>query len=152
KRYSDGSSAYETSYTIPNFNNSFIDITLNYEADFDNFFDRYFAIQRDFYSPLTRWAGGVFVQQRSLERPLPDKDWKFDDQYFRYIYQDYWGGHAFPISGSLAKDWSTNLVLGLRAFFLNYEKQPDQEYDPINYFSDERFYLGSVGLVSREYV
>src|SRR5699024_10209749 len=51
KRYSDGSSAYETSYTIPNFNNSFIDITLNYEADFDNFFDRYFAIQRDFYSP-----------------------------------------------------------------------------------------------------
>src|SRR5699024_6417604 len=66
--------------------------------------------------------------------------------------QNFWGGYAFRLKGSLAQDWSTNLVVGLRGMLLNYRESPDKEYDPEDFYADERFLLGNIGIVSREFV
>lgn len=152
KRFSDGNSAVDAAYTIPNISNSFVDVMLNYQADYDHLYDRYFTIDRHFYSPLTRWAGGIFVQERSLDRPLAAPNIDFEDVRMKIRYQNVWGGYAFRLKGSLAEDWSTNLVFGIRGMLLNYRETPDEVFDPTDYFSDERFLLANVGLVSREFV
>lgn len=153
KRYSDGNSGFESFYTIPNFKNSFIDITGKYAFNLDYFHDKYLSINREFYSPLTRWAGGAFIQERSLERPMLNDTLGFTDKGLKYFYQDYWLGRAFHIfKGASEKDRTTSLIVGLRAYFLNYRRRPSPHFDPESYFSDEHFFLGSIGISSRQYV
>lgn len=153
KRFSDGNTGFESVYKIPNIKNSFVDFTGKYSRDFDHFYDKFLSVQREFYSPLTRWAGGAFVQERYLERPFPKDSLAFTDQDFKYLYQDYWGGRAFTLfEGNSKEERTTNLILSLRTFFLNYKESPSIEYDSINYFSNERFYLARIGVASRQYV
>lgn len=154
KRYADGHSGFETSYRVPNLRNTFIDIEANYDVDFDYFYDRFVRVNRDFYSSITRWAGGAFFQERSLERPLPDMGMDFEDITLKYRYQDYWGGYAIPVFTNRTANINdrSNLIFSARALFLNYKRTPPEEYDWTDFFSDERFYLASIGLSSRKYV
>lgn len=153
KRFSDGNTGFESVYTIPNIKNTFIDFTGKYAFDVNQYYDHFLSVNREFYSPLARWAGGAFVQERYLGRPFPKDSSAFTNQDFKYRYQDYWGAYAFQIfKGDSKQERTTNLVLSLRSFFLNYKETTSVEYDSIRYFSDERFYLGSVGVASRQYV
>ncbi|MGO2356939.1 MAG: hypothetical protein ACTH6S_02220 [Mesonia sp.] len=153
KRLSDGSTGFETVYTVPNIQNTFIDITGKYAFDLNQYYDHFVAINREFYSPLARWAGGAFVQERFLGRPFPKDSSVYTNQDFKYLYQNYWGAYAFPLlKGNSEEERTTNLVVGLRSFFLNYSEGPAVAYDSIRYFSDERFYLASVGISSRQFV
>lgn len=153
KRYADGNTGFDASYKIPNIQNTFVDVIGNYRIDLDHFYDRYISVGRKFYSTLTRWAGGAFFQERFLERPLPDQEMNFEDITMKYRYHNYWGGYAFPIfRNEQSIEKNTNLVIGLRASFLDYKRTPSEEYDPENYFSGENFYLTSIGLSSRQFV
>ncbi len=152
KRYQDGNTGYEMIYTVPNIQNSFINATGKYAYDLDSYYDHFFAINREFYSPLARWAGGAFVQKRFLNRPFPNGSAEFIEQDFKFLYHDYWAAYAFKVfEGKSKEERSTNLIVGLRSYFLNYEESPASIYDEINYFSDERFYLASLGLASRQF-
>ncbi len=139
KRFADGESGFSSIYHIPNFKNTFIDVTGKYAFDFDGYNDKYISIQRTFYSPLTRWAGGVFIQNRSLERPI-----QIDTLALDYNYYDFWGAYAIPLKQQASA--VTNLVFSARSYFLNYNQQFDLQHDSTGYFSNENFYLTSVGL------
>src|SRR5699024_3954065 len=153
KRYGDGNTGFEATYKIPNIKNSFVDVIGNYEIDLDHFYDRYISVVRKFYYTLTSWAGGAFFQERILERPLADEQMEFEDKTLKYRYQNYWGGYAFPIfENSQLIEKNTNLAFGLRASLLSYKRTPSEEYDLDNYFSGEQFYLGSIGLSSRQFI
>lgn len=153
KRYSDGNTGFEASYKVPNIRNTFIDAFGKYDIDLDHFYDRYISLDKEFYSSLTRWAGGMFFQERFLERPLLDAFDEFEDKTFKYRYHSYWGGYAIPISEDFGQDKpNTNLILSLRASLLNYKRTPSEEFDPENFFSNERFLLGSVALSSRQFI
>src|SRR5699024_2164572 len=73
KRFQDGHSGFDAVYSVPNIRNTFINFTGRYAVDFDYYYDKYLSVNRDFYSSFTRWAGGVFIQDRTLRRP-----WKND--------------------------------------------------------------------------
>lgn len=150
KRYEDGNTGFETSYKIPNIKNSFVNVQGRYTIDYDHFYDRYLMADRKFYSTLTRWAGGLFFQERFLERPLQDEFDEFEDVTFKYRYQNYWGAYAIPLFK--ADQQKTDLIFSLRSSILNYKRTPDDELDRDDFFSDERFYLGSIGLSSRNFV
>lgn len=153
KRIEDGSTGFGSKYIVPNIANTFIDVTGNYQSDLDHFQDKYISMNREFYSPLTRWAGGVFVQERSLERPFIGWNWEIEDHQLKFDYQDYWLGRAFPIiKAGEGRARQTNLVVAARTFFVNYKAALPQEIDNTRFFSDEQFYLASVGVNSREYV
>lgn len=152
-RFDDGDLGFEADYRIPNFKNTFIEINGKYRVEFDHHYDKFLSINRDFYSPFARWAGGAFYQNRSIDRPFAGDSLGFNRHDLKFTYQDYWGALAFPVfKGDSPKDRTTNLIVGLRASLLNYRKRPAEKYDPEQYFSNEQFYLGSVGLSSRQFV
>ncbi len=153
KRRDDGNNAFDASYTVPNFKNTFVSGSVKYSTDFDNYYKKSISVDREFYSPLTRWAGGVFLEERFLGRYFPDDTLVLITQNLRYFTQDYWGGHSFHLSkGNSEDERTTNLFTSGRAIIVDYNETPNIQYDSINYFSDEKFYLGSMGVTTRKFV
>jgi len=152
KNYSSGDDAFQATYTVPNFKNTYISATGSYVVDFDNHYEKIISIDRTFYSPYTRWAGGIFLGDQFLERTLPNDTLALVDQSFKFLTQDYWGGHSIRIfPGESERERSTNLIGSARVLVVNYRETPPIEYDSIEFFSDERFYLATIGVSSRQY-
>lgn len=153
KHLKDGRDGYEAIYSVPNFKNTFIGATGTYRIDYDGFYEKSISIDRPFYSPLARWAGGIFLEERFLGRLLPNDTMAFVNQDIKYIAQDYWGGRSFRIfGGNTERERTTNLILSARALLIDFRQTPSSEYDPINYFSGENFFLASAGIASRQFV
>ena len=153
KRLDDGKTGLDVSYTVPNFKNTFINGTVAYRIDYDGYFEKKIAVERPFYSPLTRWAGGVSVQEDFLERTFYDDSLALVNQDLRFFTHDYWLGHSFNIfKGNTKAERSTNLILTGRALFVDYKEKPPFEYDSIRFFSEEKFFLMSTGIASRQFV
>lgn len=152
KRLSDGENGFKAIYSVPNFKNTFVGATGRYTIDYDGYYDKAIAVDRQFYSPLTRWAGGIFLQERYLGRLLPN-DTAFVNQDFKFLDQDYWAGHSFRIfKGSTEKERTTNFIVSVRTLLVNYKETPSIEYDSIQFFANEQLYLGSIGINSRQFV
>ncbi len=152
-RRSDGNNAFFGNYTVPNFKNTFITSSVQYKVDYDEYFDKSLSVDRPFYSPLTRWAGGVVLQERFLGLAFPDDSLILANQNMRFFSQDYWAGHSFNIlKGNSEAQRSTNLIVSARALVVNFSERPQMQYDSINFFSNERFYLLSTGISSRRFV
>ena len=96
-RFSDGKSAYSVAYSIPNIKNTFINTKVSYQIDLEEYYGKSIAIDRPFYSPLTKWAGGIYVDQQFRKDTLPDSNLIFAYQNFKYNTHDFWVGRAFKI-------------------------------------------------------
>lgn len=153
KKLETGNDGYNAEYTVPNFLNTFVSATGRYNRDFDGYYNKTISFDREFYSPFTRWAGGIFLEERFLRRFLPNDTFALTIQDFKFLTQDYWGGHAIPIfKGDSERERTTNLILSARTLLVNYRETPTIEYDPIQFFSDERLFLGSIGVSSRQFI
>jgi hypothetical protein len=153
KSLDDSNYGYEMNYTVPNINNTFIETTLAYRIDLDSDYSKVLDIERPFYSPLARWAGGIYLDEQYQKEYLDNAQGEPDLQYFRYHTQDFWGGHAFKIfDGISEKERTTNLISSLRFLHVGYRERPSAAYDSIGYFANESFYLGSLGIASRQFI
>ncbi len=153
KRLEDGRMAYRASYRVPNFMNTFISAWGTYETDYAEHFSKSMAVDRQFFSPLTKWAGGVYLEERSLGVALPNDSSFFSFQNLRFQTQDYWAGHSLRIfKGNTERERTTNLIFSLRALLVDYSKTAAPTYDTIGYFTDETLFLGSVGMASRQFI
>lgn len=153
KSLEDSNYGYEMNYTVPNINNTFIETTLAYRIDLDGDYSKVLDIERPFYSPLARWAGGIYLDEQYQKEYLDNAQGEPDLQYFRYHTQDFWGGHAFKIfDGISEKERTTNLISSLRFLHVGYRERPSAAYDSIGYFANESFYLGSLGIASRQFI
>ncbi len=152
-RFSDGKKAYNLGYTIPNIKNTFIQTTLNYYIDLDNYYGKSINVDRPFYSPFAKWAGGIYVDQKFKKDTLLNVNLQYGKQSFKYNSQDYWIGHAFQIfKGSSENDRTTNLILSGRFLNVNYLESPTIAYDPIDFYSSEQFFLSGIGISMRKFV
>ena len=153
QRFTDNSDAYGVRYIIPNFKNTYISTGFLYDTDFDNNYVLGGSVDRNFFSPLTRWAGGAAFEHRFYRDSLRDaanvaayKDLKLETQ-------DYWGGHSFRIfKGNTENERITNLVTTFRYRNINYLQKPGPVYDSISFFNDSKLYLTSIGITSRRFV
>ncbi len=153
RRLDDGNNAYSASYSVPNFKNTFISGTVQYQTDYDQYYNKTISVDRAFYSSLTRWAGGILLQEQFLKRPFLNDTLAWMDQDLRFVTQDYWGGHSFPLfKGDSERERTTNIIVSARALLVNYRETPGIEYDSIGFFSDEKFYLLSTSIASRQFV
>ena len=153
KRLTDGKNAYQTEYRVPNFKNTFISAGVKYESDFNEFYNKSVFIEREFYSPFTRWAAGFYVDEQYREEELLNHQDKYVAQNFKYNSQDYWVGHSFPISeGDSEKKRTTNLITSLGFLRVNFKESPSAAFDDINFFADETRYLGTIGISARQFV
>jgi hypothetical protein len=144
---------YNFNYSIPNFKNTFIRTTVGYNKNLDGFYGTYFNVSRPFYSPLTIWGGGIYIDEQFRREYLFDTSLLSNEQNFKYQSQDIWGGHSFKIfHGDTEKERTTTLIGSARFLHVDYKEAPSIEYDSIHYFSSETFYMGSIGLASRQFI
>ena len=152
-RLKDGKNGYDFRYAVPNFKNTFISTSVGYNIDVNGNYIKYFAVERPFYSPLTKWAGGINFEERYRKEGFSNVELITNEQYFKYQTQDVWTGYSFKIfEGATKKERTTNLISAVRLLNLNFKDAPSIEYDSIKYFSDETFYLGSIGITSRQFI
>lgn len=145
--------AFSTRYIIPNIKNTYIQTTLNYQMDLNKDYIKYINVERNFFSPLTRWAAGLLLENRFLKDSLPDNSGNFAQQTFKYGTIDVWGGHSFAIYAATTKnDQVTNLITTLRYFKRNYERMISEDYDPYDFYTNEAFWLTGIGISSRKFV
>jgi hypothetical protein len=152
-RFSDGKNAYNLDYTVPNIKNSFIKTTFKYNIDLDNYYGKSIDINRPFYSPLAKWAGGIYFDQQFRKDTLQDINLVYAQQNFKYNSQDYWIGHAFSIfKGNTEKNRTTNLIVSGRYLNINYLESPIIAYDPVDFYSSEKLFLSGIGITSRKFI
>lgn len=153
KNIKTGNYEYSGAYKIPNIKRTFINFHMGYHKSEDDDVEKEIALEREFFSPLTRWAGGAYIGQKSYKDSIPNNE-NITAQNFKYTLQDYWAGYSFR----LFKKYNTNterfnnLILSARYFNISYQQKPIQELDKVNYYSDEEFYLMGIGFSRRGYV
>ncbi|WP_233530698.1 hypothetical protein [Gelidibacter salicanalis] len=153
KSLEDGNYGYDTRYTIPNFKNTFIETTLAYKTDLNGYSTKLLKIDRPFYTALARWAGGIYLDEQYRKEYIQNGDPEPQPQDFKYVTQDFWGGHAYQLfKGNSEKERTTNFITSARYLRVDYKERPSAEYDPVGYFANESFYLGSMGIASRQFI
>ncbi|MFA9191067.1 hypothetical protein AAGV28_06750 [Flavobacterium sp. FZUC8N2.13] len=152
-RKNDRKNANNISYLVPNIKNSFVRTELKYNVDFDGYYSKGIAIERPFYSPLVKWAGGININQFFLKDSIQDVTGGISSQDFKFDIQDLWLGRAFPIIKSDAiTQRTTNLILSTGFLNKNYKIGPLAASDPIRFYSSEKMILTGVGINTRQFI
>lgn len=153
-RFKEGRHAYRTQYQINNIGQSFIDAGVYYNLDLAENYTKQIYANRRFYTPMTRWAGGITMYQTLARDSVPNLAGIRKLESFKSNDFDVWLGHSKPLYyryNNLHKV-QTNLVTSLRYYSKNYLERPLGEYDPHNYFTNQKTYLATAGLASINYV
>lgn len=149
----DSKTSLSTNYTIPNIKNTYIRAIANYQIDLENNYTKGLQIERTFFSPYTRWAGGLQFENRFLQDSLPIQPNVYKKENFKSDTYDAWIGFSQPLAiGSAERNKETNLVSTVRFLNVKFTERPSIESDSIGYFTDEKFILSGLGVSNRSYV
>ncbi|MGL2994502.1 hypothetical protein [Flavobacterium sp. TSSA_36] len=152
-RFNEGDNGHFLQYTIPNFRKTFIKVQATNQKDVEENSFKNFEISRQFFSPLTKWAGGISYEQHYKQDTLADNNNNYSKQHFKYNTDDYWLGHAISLESSPSeKNKITNLILAARYVNVNFKEAPSIEFDSIRFYSNEKLTLLSVGLNARNFI
>lgn len=150
--FADNHNAYNVIYTIPSVRNTYINTTFLYSKDLGDNSVKSVKIERVFFSPFTRLAGGVLFENRFLQDSLPDLNNNFSTQNFDSKVQSYWFGYAFRIFNGRSENYRTsNFVTTIGYKNVSFTESPTIIYDPTHFVSSEKLYLASIGINSRKY-
>ncbi len=151
--FTNGISALNINYYIPNIRNTFINSTLHYGIDGYNNFIKSFAVDRPFFSPFAKWAAGINFTQQFRQDSIHTSDPLFVLHSYKFNSQDYWAGNAIQIfKGITELDRATNFISAVRFSKIRYLEKPDEIFDPQHIISNENMYLASFGISTRKYV
>lgn len=138
------------SYTTYNLFGSYITAQILGERDFLRNERINFNVRRDFFSPLTKWAGGFTFEYflRNVLLPI-ETDTAFPEVQIKVYSQDLWGGYQIPVSSDPSEKVSSNIAVIGR--FQNYQYKDSPGIDQYKYFSSYNSFLMSVGLINRRF-
>ncbi|WP_213279805.1 hypothetical protein [Chryseobacterium indologenes] len=138
------------SYTTYNLLGTYINAQLLGERDFSKNERINFSLRRDFFSPLTRWAGGFTFEYFKRKVLLPtETDTAFPEVQIKVYSQDLWGGYQIPVSADPSERVSSNIAIIGR--FQNYQYKDSPGIDQYKYFSSYNSFLMSVGFIHRNF-
>lgn len=148
-----GKYAYNASYLIPNIRNTHVTATVQYSIDEYKYYTRNFAIDRPFFSPLAKWAGGINYTNRFQKDSLLLSDSVYVNRRFNFSTQDYWVARSWQLfKGNSVNKRTTNLILSERLIRVYYHEKPIEQYDSTNSFSNEIFYLSGLSISQQKYI
>lgn len=138
------------SYTANNILGTFINATIVGEKDFD-FNERLgFGANRDFFSPLTRWAGGFSFEYFMRKVWLPtESPTAIPEAQIKVYNQDLWGGYQFPVFINDKNEISRNIAILGR--FTNYQYKDRPPMDKYDFFSTYTSFLASLSFTERKF-
>lgn len=142
------------SYTAYNLWGTYINAQLLGERDFLKNERINFNVKRDFFSPLTKWAGGFTFEyfMRNVFLPVETDtgtENRFPEVQIKVYSQDLWGGYQIPVSSDASEKVNTNIALIGR--FQNYQYKDSPGIDQYQYFSSYSSFLMSVGYIQRNF-
>ena len=132
--FKDKQNQITASYMANNIFGSFINAGISGEKDYLENERITFSARRDFFSPLTRWAGGFTFEyfMRKVLMPVENSE-AFPEVQIKVYNQDLWGGYQFPVFFGDKSEISRNIaVLGR---FQNYQYKDNPIIDQQNFFS-----------------
>jgi hypothetical protein len=155
--YNGGQGDFSVNYFIPNIKNTYISADLQFAANRSGSYNKQIDLERPFYSPYARWAGGIYLAQANALDSISLIEPGIVRTDYKYNLQDYWLGRAWPISKIVRKDSTeyertTNFTLAARYYNINYYQRPASSLDSINKFSNDISYLASAGISTRVFV
>ncbi|VXB05847.1 conserved hypothetical protein [Flavobacterium sp. 9AF] len=152
ERFTDKNNAKSLSYTINNIKNSYLSFNAIYDNDYDNNSQRAFSLNRNFFSALTKWAGGIYFQNKSQNEFFTIS---IDSSVINPIKsetQEFWMGRSFKISNKEDYDSRTKrIITSLTYNKKNFLERPSITLDPSSYFSNETNVIMQLGYVSQKY-
>lgn len=152
-RNTTGDRGYFSRLVLPNIKNSFIRTELQYRLELDKSYGKSLNIERRFFSPFTKWAGGVYIDEQFKTDSLFDISGNFANQNFKYNSQDFWAARSFQLfNGNDATDRTTNFILAARVLHTQFTENPLPQFDPSAFYTGENFFLASFGVSSRQFV
>ena len=144
--------AFSANYTFPNFFHTFIKTELNYDVDVDGCYKKFLNVERTFFSPYTRWAGGFYVDQALRKQYIYDLLPVNEFEFYSFSTRDAWFGHSFKImNGNHQEQRATNFISSFRLLQRHYMKLLPDQFDSEQYYSDQKMYLLSMGIATRKY-
>lgn len=138
------------SYTAYNLWGSYINAQILGERDFARNERISLSATRDFFSPLTKWAGGFNFEYFMRRVLLPiESETVFPEAQIKVYSQDLWGGYQIPIASKTSEKVSSNIALIGR--FQNYQYKDNPAIDKYDYFTSYSSFLASVGFIQRKF-
>ena len=146
-----GTNFTRLSYLVPNINTSYISARAEYYFSGKEYLLRTIGFERDFYSPLTKWAGGIFLGQQINSISYVQQDTILHLSARNNI-QDYWGACSWQLfKGNSVKDRTSNLILSTRLLLDKYPEISGESV-PANAFNNQTILFAGVGFTSRQYI
>lgn len=141
----------EGSYVVPNINRSYVSGSVFYHTS-DNDKGYGLSFNRGFFSPLTRWAGGLTLSTNHSRLPFIEQDGSTVHYSARNYAEDVWIGRGFNIKNTRFEAYrDPRLLITARVYNLQYIHRPPFEYDTLKNHRGNTFYLSSISLSTRNY-
>lgn len=138
-------------YSINNIKNSYIRLDLSYANDYNNDSKRSINLYRPFYSVIAKNAGGIYFENRFQTDLFSVLD-VFSIENYSFDVQEYWYGRAFKInSKNNPERHYNNLILALSYNQKKFQKSPSPILDPSLYFSNEKNWIGMIGISQQKF-
>lgn len=143
---------YEGIYKISNISGSFIagdfrymkkDVTESYRI----------SLQRKFFTPNIKYAGGVIVEYKDTRTSIELLDTIMENEPVQYNLYDLWLGRAFliPNTGNLLTNSRTNIMLAGKILRKTYYTKPATTESSLYEFHDKTIVLGTAALTRQGY-
>lgn len=139
------------SYLIPNIKTSYVSARAEYYFSGREYLLRTIAFERNFYSPLTKWAGGIFLGQLKTSISYVQQDTILHLSSHNNI-QDYWVARSWQLfTGNSVKERTTNFILSGRLLVDRYPGRPEEAV-AANVFNNQTIFFAGLGVTSRQYI
>ncbi len=147
--HSTGNYVYKTKYSVPNIRNTYINSTIDYGTDEYGNFIKSIAVDRPFFSSFAKWAADINISQHLHK----DSIWSANFMLFKYNQQDLWVGNAIHLFKEKTDfNRTTNFISSARFIRTRFLEKPPETIDTLQFYTNEDFFLSSVGISSRLYV
>lgn len=133
-------------YTIPNIARSYINFTAIYSKGAFAQEQKLLSINRNFYSPLVYWAGGIQYNEAAFLDffPKTPQEKEFILVPVHYRYYNFWAGYAHKLKRTEKK--VINLTQALRYYQMDYIQTPGAVLDSVGYYANDRTALYAISL------
>ncbi len=144
---------YGIDYVVSNIGSSYISGGVGLGVDHHGHVNRRLSFNRRFFSPLTKWAGGISISFDSHSDTVGINPSPSDARQFAINAQDLWGGSSIQlIKGNSEYSRSTNLISAVRLLRVRYPIKPLFNAVDAFIFDSEDFYLGSLGISTQQFL
>jgi len=153
RNYTEKINSFHSNYSIPNIMNSYVRGTVHLAKEGNKNFNRSFSVDRPFFSPFAKWAAGVNFTQQFFNDSAHTDTQHLEMLRYKFNSQDFWAGNAIQLyKGNSEYNRTTNFISTVRFLRVHYLEKPNEIFDTQHMFTNENFYLASVGISTRKYV